>query len=201
MALYGLVPGQTRTSKDKVDSLHKPHTACIAKGKASHEYEFGKKAELVCTARYQIILAIKAFEGNPHDGRTIGPLLEQMKTGGMKMPKRLAYDRGGRDPKEGAWGADHCAGKTLEEGQCLRASEETPPVPSAGGNRTAYRASEIRLPDAGELSVRPGAGTVHAMLAATAWNLKKLMKEILRILMRILFGGNSYRSFVVKPHC
>lgn len=28
-------------------------------------------------------------------------------------------------------------------------------------------------------------GTVHAMLAATAWNLKKLMKELLHILMRI----------------
>ena len=36
--LYGRVLSQTRTSKDKVYSLHKPYTACIAKGKASHEY-------------------------------------------------------------------------------------------------------------------------------------------------------------------
>ncbi len=55
---------------------------------------------LICTAKRQIILAVKAFEGNPHDSRTIGPLLEQMKAGGIKMPKRLAYDRGGRGAKE-----------------------------------------------------------------------------------------------------
>ena len=49
--LYGRVLSQTRTSKDKVYSLHKPHTACIAKGKASHEYEFGNKVGLICTPK------------------------------------------------------------------------------------------------------------------------------------------------------
>lgn len=38
-------------------------------------------------------------------------------------------------------------------------------------------------------------GTVNAMLAATAWDLKKLMKALLHILMRILFGAPSYQSF------
>lgn len=32
-------------------------------------------------------------------------------------------------------------------------------------------------------------GTINAMLAATAWNIKKLMKELLHILMQILFGS------------
>jgi len=32
----------------------------------------------------------------PYDGHTIEPLLEQMETGGQKLPKELVYDRGGR---------------------------------------------------------------------------------------------------------
>lgn len=56
--LFWRVLLQTRTCKDKVYSLHKPYTACIAKGKASHGYEFGNKVGLIATARRQIILAV-----------------------------------------------------------------------------------------------------------------------------------------------
>jgi len=45
-------------------------------------------------------LAIKAFEGNPHDSKTIEPLLEQMVAQKLKLPDTLAYDRGGRGAKE-----------------------------------------------------------------------------------------------------
>jgi transposase, IS5 family len=36
---YQKALSQQRNSKDKVYSLHEPHTACIAKGKASKAYE------------------------------------------------------------------------------------------------------------------------------------------------------------------
>ena len=78
LIIYNRVLSQTRHSKDKVYSVHKPHTACIAKGKASHRYEFGQKVGMILTAQSQIIVAIKAFEGNPHDSKTVEPLLEQM---------------------------------------------------------------------------------------------------------------------------
>lgn len=42
-----------RNQKDKVYSLYKPHTACIAKGKAHQMYEFGNKVGLICTAKTQ----------------------------------------------------------------------------------------------------------------------------------------------------
>ena len=69
-----------RNQKDKVYSLHKPHTAC--------------------TAKTQIILAIQAFPGNPNDGHTVEPLLEQMRRNDLKLPQVLGYDRGGRGVKE-----------------------------------------------------------------------------------------------------
>ncbi|MBY0068044.1 MULTISPECIES: hypothetical protein [Empedobacter] len=48
----------------------------------------------------KIILGIKAFLQTPYDGHTIEPLLEQMETGGQKLPKELVYDRGGRGKSE-----------------------------------------------------------------------------------------------------
>ena len=43
LKLYWKVLQQKRTDKDKIYSLHKPFTACIAKGKAHKKYEFGTK--------------------------------------------------------------------------------------------------------------------------------------------------------------
>ena len=43
-----------------------------------------------------VILSITSFEGNPHDSKTIEPLLEQMKKNLGYQPKEVIYDRGGR---------------------------------------------------------------------------------------------------------
>jgi IS5 family transposase len=48
----------------------------------------------------KIILVIKGFHGNPFDGHTIEPLLHQMKTNQIPLPKELAYDRGGKGKSE-----------------------------------------------------------------------------------------------------
>ena len=49
--IYTRVLSQTHHSKDKIYSIHKPLTACIAKGKASHMYEFGQKVGMIMTAK------------------------------------------------------------------------------------------------------------------------------------------------------
>ena len=69
-----------RNQKDKIYSLHKPHTTCIAKGKSHQMYEFGNKVGLICTAKTQVVLAIRAFPGNPNDGHTIEPLIGYLKS-------------------------------------------------------------------------------------------------------------------------
>ena len=45
--LYKRAVNQEKTDKDKVYSLHKPFTKCIAKGKAHKPYEFGNKAGMI----------------------------------------------------------------------------------------------------------------------------------------------------------
>ena len=78
----------------------KPFTACIAKGKAHKQYEFGNKVGLTTTFKTLIITVIKSFEGNPHDSKTIAPLLDQMQTNIGYTPKELIYDRGGKGQKQ-----------------------------------------------------------------------------------------------------
>lgn len=101
-SLYHRAVNQQRTDKNKVYSLHKPFTECIAKGKAHKQYEFGNKVGLITGGKKgkKIILAIKGFTGNPFDGHTIEPLLNQMENNHIILPKELAYDRGGKGKSE-----------------------------------------------------------------------------------------------------
>jgi IS5 family transposase len=88
--------------KDKGYSLHKPFTRCISKGRPHQPYEFNNKVGPITTGKKgkKIIAAIRAFTENPDDRHTIDPLLEQMEGNGLKLPKKLVYDRGGRGKKE-----------------------------------------------------------------------------------------------------
>jgi len=97
---YWRVITQQRGDSDKIYSLHKPPTACIAKGKAHKNYEFGNKVGLMTHPTRRVILAIKAFRGNPHDSKTIEPLLAQIQDEERPLPKEVIYDRGGRGLKQ-----------------------------------------------------------------------------------------------------
>ena len=96
LELFEKVLNQTRTQHDKIYSIHKPFTACIAKGKAHKQYEFGNKIGLMVNPKNLIIVGIDAFQGNPHDSKTIEPLLHQMKRNLGYTPQEVIYDRGGR---------------------------------------------------------------------------------------------------------
>src|SRR3990172_4096846 len=51
VALAERLLAQTRTSKNKVYSVHAPEVVCIAKGKAHKHYEFGCKASVAATSK------------------------------------------------------------------------------------------------------------------------------------------------------
>jgi IS5 family transposase len=169
---------QKKDDKEKVYSIHKSFTRCIAKGKAHKQYEFGNKIGLITTANKEvkIIKAIKAFIDTPYDGHTIEPLLEQMETNYQKLPKELVYDRGGR-------------GKSEIKGVKI----SIPDTPKK--KDTAYQKREKRKKFRSRAAIEPIIGhlktdfrmaqnyyhgeagpQINAFLAATAWNLKKLMK-------------------------
>ncbi|OWK96944.1 hypothetical protein AP75_13840, partial [Kaistella haifensis DSM 19056] len=161
---------------------------CIAKGKAHKQYEFGNKVGLITTANKgkKIILGIKAFLQTPYDGHTIEPLLEQMETGGQKLPKELLYDRGGR-------------GKSEIKGVKIS-------IPSTPRKKdTAYQKQTKRKKFRTRAAIEPIIGhlktdfrlaknyfmgetgpQINALLAATAWNMKKMM-ELLKQKIIFLF--------------
>lgn len=62
LTLFEAVINQKRSDKEKIYSLHKPFTSCIAKGKAHKQYEFGNKVGLMINPKSLVILGIKSFK-------------------------------------------------------------------------------------------------------------------------------------------
>ena len=197
-ALYKRAVNQEKTDKDKVYSLHKPFTKCIAKGKAHKPYEFGNKVGLITGGNKgkKIILAISAFLDNLYDGNTIEPLLNQMENNKIQLPKELAYDRGGKGKTEikgvkmiipaPPKPQDTCYQKRTKRKKCrARAAIE----PIIGHLKTDYRMGQNYL-------LQEKGIQINALMAATAWNLKKLMEKILQVIFRLFFIENFYRIAV-----
>lgn len=196
--IYTRAVNQQKGDSNKVYSLHKPFTRCIAKGKPHKQYEFGNKVGLITTGKKskKIITAIQAFLENPFDGHTIEPLLDQMENNNLKLPEELAYDRGGKGksqikgvkiitpdkPKM----SDTKYQKQQKRKKCrARAAIE----PIIGHLKTDFRMEQNYL--LGEKGIQ-----INALMAATAWNLKKMMEklknELLRFIFRILFRQDFY---------
>ena len=96
--IYYKALSQQRTSKEKIYSLHEPHTACIAKGKAGKAYEFGSKVAIIRGRNTGVITSIKRFSGNVHDSKTLDEALAQSQRvrqaiGGTR-PQIATTDRG-----------------------------------------------------------------------------------------------------------
>lgn len=68
---------QTKSSKNKLYSLHEPDVQCISKGKAHKRYEFGCKASFVITHKKGkgFVLAAESLHGMPYDGHTLNSAL------------------------------------------------------------------------------------------------------------------------------
>ena len=198
LEIYKRAVNQQRNDANKIYSLHKPFTRCIAKGKAHRQYEFGNKVGLITTGSKgkKIITAIKAFLDNPFDGHTIEPLLDQMEGNKLQLPKELAYDRGGKGkaqirgvkiitpdkPKQSATNYQ----KQQKRKKCrARAAIE----PIIGHLKSDFRMEQNYL--LGEKGIQ-----INAFMAATAWNLKKMMeklkKEFLRLFLKIFFQQDFY---------
>lgn len=92
--------GQKRTDKNKIYSFHEPETSCIAKGKAHKKYEFGSKVSILLTKNSSVITGCMTFRGNPYDGKTLEPQLEQYNKLFGKYPKKVLVDEGYRGRKE-----------------------------------------------------------------------------------------------------
>ena len=181
---------QQRHDTNKVYSLHKPETACIAKGKSHKQYEFGNKVGLVACAKTLVITAIQAFAGNPHDSKTIAPLLKKVKDNTATLPKELIYDRGGKGAKEidgvlisipaPPKKTDSKYEKNKKRKKFRRRAAIEPLI---GHLKTDHRM------DKNYLFGMEGA-QINALLSAAAWNFKKFMQTLIEDL--------SFFNFLVR---
>lgn len=170
---------QKRKDRNKIYSIHKPFTACIAKGKAHKQYEFGNKIGLTVSKENLIITSIKSFESNPHDSKTIEPLLAQIKSNNQLLPKEVVYDRGGKGihqigetkistPDYRPLKRDSAYQKRKKRKKFRRRAAIEPLI---GHLKTDHRMQQNYL--SGNNSPQ-----INAFLAAAGWNLKKMMQKL-----------------------
>lgn len=86
---------QQRHDKNKTYSVHEPQVECISKGKAHKRYEFGVKVSVATTSKGGWFVGALALHGNPYDGHTLAPAMEQVERLGVK-PEAAHLDRGYR---------------------------------------------------------------------------------------------------------
>lgn len=89
LTIFKLKLAEKKNSKNKIYSLHEPHTRCIAKGKESKQYEFGNKTSIVKTRKSGIIVGALAFKDNIYDGDTLEPQLKQVERLTNHLPKEI----------------------------------------------------------------------------------------------------------------
>lgn len=92
--LFKKMLAQKRSDTDKIYSLHEPEVACIAKGKAHKQYEFGSKIGFATLPGSNLIVGVAHFKGNPHDSKTLEDTLISARKTTQKELKAAVVDRG-----------------------------------------------------------------------------------------------------------
>jgi len=185
LEIFHQILAQQRDTKNKIYSIHEPHVKCIAKGKEAKPYEFGNKSSLVKTRKSGIIIGALAFNENVYDGDTLEPQLAQVERVAGYRPKVAIVDRGYRGKKY------------VSETQI-----HTPkPLPSSA---TKYQKQKARKRFRSRAGIEPVIGhikhdhrmirnylkgemgdKVNTIMAATAFNLKKMLSRIKKELENI----------------
>jgi IS5 family transposase len=198
LELYSRVVNQGMHDKDKIYSIHKPFTQCISKGKAHKQYEFGNKVGIITTGGKgkRIITAVQAFKGNPYDGHTIEPLLEQMERNGQRLPKEIIYDRGGKGSKEIKGVTILTPDRPKKTDNGYERKKKRKKFRSRAGIEAVigHLKRDFRMEQNylhGEAGIQ-----INALMSCAAWNLKKLM-EILSEQAARLFARFFYRPILL----
>ena len=183
LGIFNRVVTQKRKDKNKVYSLHEPNVCCIAKGKEHKPYEFGCKVSIATTSTKGIIVGALAFDGNPYDGNTLEPTLDQVEQLTGKRPLDATADRGYRGRKKLGDTAVHIpstppGGQTKPQAKATRKRFR---------RRTAIEAriSHLKLDHRlGRNFLKGDKGDVfNLLMAATAWNLKLWIRSLLMLFL------------------
>lgn len=172
--------------KNKLYALHAPEVECIGKGKARKPYEFGVKVSVAITHKQGLMVGARTFPGNPYDGHTLNSQLEQieilLEDIGVR-PKQAAVDLGFRgvdaaNPSveilhRGRW-------KSMTRAQRRWLKRRQAVEPAIGHLKSDHRMDRCWL--RGETG-----DALHAVLCAAGYNLRWLLRAIVRLGIAPLF--------------
>lgn len=184
--IYNRILSQERKSKNKIYSIHEPQVYCISKGKDHKKYEFGSKSSIVMTKNSGIIVGAVSFSKNIYDGHTLPDALKQREALVGRRAKVAICDRGYR-------------GKRVVNGTRIEIPKKPLKRASAYEKRKARKRFRRRAgiePIIGHLKsdfrllrnyLKGSVGDrINLMLAAAAYNFKKLMRQLLDYLFFFL---------------
>jgi transposase, IS5 family len=163
---------QTRTSKNKLYSVHAPEVECLCKGKAHKRYEFGCKTSVATTSKSNWIVGTQALHGNPYDGHTLSGAIQQVERLTGQTPNDVMVDQGYRGHGYGGSAIVHVvrtipkrATRALKRMLRRRAAIE----PTIGHLKSDNRMNRNYL--TGQVGDK-----INAVLSAAGYNLRKLLR-------------------------
>lgn len=179
---------QRPKDKNKLYALHASEVECIGKGKARQPYEFGVKVSLAITHKQGLIVGARSFPGNPYDGHTLHAQLEQTAIllealPGSPRPKTAVVDLGlrGVDTEVAPVQIIH-RGKykslTAAQRRWLKRRQAVEPVIGHVKQDHGMRRCWLK----GQTG-----DALHAVLCAAGFNLRWLLRAIVRLGLRAVF--------------
>jgi IS5 family transposase len=174
VALAHRLLAQTRTSQNKLYSVHAPEVECIAKGKAHKRYEFGCKTSVATTSKSNWIVGTHALHDNPYDGHTLGGAIEQVERLTGQTPDDVVVDQGYRGHGYAGSAVVHVV-RTIPK-RATRALRRMLKRRAAIEPTIGHLKSDNRL-DRNYLTGREG-DRINAVLSAAGYNLRKLLRWV-----------------------
>lgn len=172
LALVSQLLHQQPKGSDKLYALHEPEVDCISKGKARVRYEFGCKVSVATTLDEGFVVGMRSFPGNPYDGHTLRPALEQVAILTDQHPDLAVVDRGYR-------GHGETRARVLISGTRRGL---TPRLVADLRRRSAIEAEIGHMKTDGRLSRCPLKGTIgdalFAVLCACGHNIRKILAHL-----------------------
>jgi IS5 family transposase len=174
LAMAERLLAQTRTSKNKLYSVHAPEVECIAKGKAHKRYEFGCKASVATTSKNNWIVGTQALHGNPYDGHTLSGAIQQVERLTGHTPDDVMVDQGYRGHGYEGSAVVHVV-RTIPK-RATRAVRRMLKRRAAIEPTIGHMKCDNRM-DRNHLTGSEG-DKINALLAAAGYNLRKLLRWI-----------------------
>jgi IS5 family transposase len=172
---------QSRESHGKLYSIDAPEVECISKGKAHKRYEFGCKVSVATTNKFDWVLGVQAFHGNPYDGHTLSPAVAQVERITQRQVRAIFLDQGYRGHNYDGKAEVHITGKRGPD-RATRTLRHRKRRRSAIEPKIGHLKSDHRM-DRNYLKGTEG-DRINALLAGIGANMRKLLAAFWRALFQ-----------------